>query len=271
MKVKVKSKKKKAQKKDRVKEYYDSLDLMTWWESFNGDCHENGTRRYRTVWAFICAKSKEDWKRKFLYWLLGPKGTTTEYSNYEQFDWDNKRANGRWYASPESDRLSNELKNKSNALEAMKEVGKVNISFINRLEALMKEIDDEYSGRLFLTELSAKENHMRAQTYLMLLSKAQEMMQQAQIMFGRTNGIDLERLDLFFSMLTQGVGAAQQAMGFAGNSLLEGSVEKVPDTISQIQRMIMAKAAERELELPDKDMEDIILGAGKLQVMPRKG
>lgn len=242
---------------------------MTWWESFNGDCLDNGNIRYKTIWSFITAKTKEDWKRKFLYWILGPKGESKEYDKYDQFDWEAKRSNGKWYASPNADRLSKELKSKANALEAMKSVGHVNVSFINRLEALLTELDDEYSGRLFLPNLSAKENSLRASTYFKLLEQAQGMMAQAQIMFGRTHGIDLERLDQFFAMLSQGIGQAAQQMGFAGSDKTIEGQTPASTAMKQIMDMVVSKAAERELDLPDKEMEKIILDANRSQLVKK--
>lgn len=258
--TKKKSIKKSSGKKDKLSQedsYLATLDLITWWESFNGDCLENGNVRYKTIWSFIIAKTKIQWQRAFLYWILGPIGTSDKYKKFDQFDWETKRKNGKWYASPESDRLSKELKSKANALEAMKTVGHVNVSFINRIEALLKELDDEYSGRLFLPSLTAKENTMRAATYFKLLEQAQGMMGQAQIMFGRTHGIDLERLDQFFSMLSQGMGQAASTMGFAGSNTVDAN--PASHTMKRILDMVVTKAAERELDLPDKQMEDIVV------------
>src|ERR1700761_396497 len=178
--MKATKKKSKVSSKDKYEEYYDSLDLLTWWDEFSGDCNENGTLKYKSVWAFIIAKTKVDWQRKFLYWILGPKGESKEYT-HKQFEWEEKRNSGRWYNTVKADAIKKEISNKQNALEAMKEIGKVNVTFIERLASLMMEIDNEYSGRLFLPELSVKENNLRVQTYTSMLDRCQSMLNTAQV------------------------------------------------------------------------------------------
>jgi hypothetical protein len=259
MKVKLKKKnQKKSKTKDRLEEYFSSLDFTDLWESFSTDCNENGTLKYATVWSFVKAKTKESWKQKFLYWILGPIGTSDEYKKYDQFDFDKRRENGHWYNSANASKLANEVKKHNNALESLREVGKVNISFISRLENLAKEIDREYSGRLFLPNLSAKENTLRAANYTQLLDRLQQMMGQAQIMYGRTQGMDLERLDQFFAMFGQGMGQAAAQMGLAsGGKIIEGQTP-ASAAITKIADMIAQKAANFELELPDSDMNDIV-------------
>lgn len=257
--------------KDKIAEYYNALDLMSWWEAFNGDCLENGQLKYKTVWSFVSAKTKVDWQRKFLYWILGPVGQSDEYKKYQQFDWISRRDKGHWYSSENATHLEKDLRNKQNALDAMKEVGYVNITFINRLEALAKEIDREYSGRLFLSNLSAKENSIRAASYTSLLDKLLKMMTDAQLMYGKTMGMDLDRLNDFFAMFAKGMGSAvTEHMGFAGSNTIEGNVNAPNSTATLIAQMIMAKAAEREIDLPDKEMEGVVLDSVRPKLVVRK-
>jgi hypothetical protein len=272
MKQKTKSKKKSGNSRkgnNQIEDYYQTLDLRTWWESFNGDCLENGNLKYKTIWQFIQAKTKVNWQRDFLYWILGPKGESDKYTQ-KQFDWETRRSQGHWFSSENAERLKNEVATQTNALGAMKEVGKVNLTFIGRIEALALEIDREYSGRLFLSNLSAKENHLRAQTYTMLLKQLQTMLGEAQLMYGKTQGMDLENLSSFFSMFSTGMSAAAAQMGFAGNNVIEGEVQnQASNTMHQIAQMIMAKSAERELDLPDKDMEGVVLEATRPKLVRR--
>lgn len=261
----IKSKKQSASKsKDKVEDYYALLDLRTWWEDFATSINENGTSKYKTVWSFITAKTKIQWQRDFLYWILGPIGSSEEYKKYEQFDWEAKREKGFWYNSANAEKLSNDVKAKRSALDAMRALGGVNVSFISRLEALAAEIDREYSGRIFLPTLTAKENNLRAATYTGLLNQLLSMMKEAQIMYGRTQGMDLERLDQFFSMFAGSMGQAAAQMGLAEGKVIEGDSQPTASTaMQQVMNMVISKAAQRELDLPDPEMDTIVLNASK--------
>lgn len=263
-KQKIKPKKAKVTKsKDRLQLFYDSLDFISMWEKFQTAINENGTQKYRTVWSFIKAQTKQKWQRDFLYWILGPLGKSEEYKKYDQFNWEQKRVDGFWYNTTNADKLQKSIQAHGNALDSLREVGKVNVEFIERLMTLAKEIDREYLGRLFLPSLSQKENSLRANTYFRLLDQLQTMMNQAQIMFGRTQGMDLERLDEFFKMFGQGMGQAALQMGLANNKTIEGNpqVSKATKAITAIAEMIAEKSAAYELDLPDKDMEAIVIDA----------
>lgn len=258
---KKKQKAKATKSKDRLREYYDSLDLRTWWEAFIGDCNENGTPRYPTVWSFISAKAKDKWKRDFLWWILGPIGSSEEYKGYDQFDWEAKKEKGFWYNTTNASKLQSEVKAHANALDSLREVGKVNVKFISRLENLANEIDREYSGRLFLPNLTQKENTLRANTYTRLLNELYSMMEKAQIMFGRTQGMDLERLDHFFAMFGKGMGTAAANIGLTSAKTIEGEVTEVnaaSTAMTLIANMMAKKAASYEIDLPDPEMNDII-------------
>ena len=108
------TKKKPAKSGNKIQEYYESLDLRTWWEEFSTDCTKNGTRTYKTVWSFIVAKTKIKWQQDFLWWILGPLGESDEFKEYKQFD---RFDSLRW-------RIQCKLAH-SNAVQRQREVGSV--------------------------------------------------------------------------------------------------------------------------------------------------
>jgi hypothetical protein len=269
MKTKKKSKVKPKDKDKvgKIQNYYESLDLQTWWEQFTTKCNENGTLKYPTVWSFISAKTKDKKQRSFLWWLLGPKGESEEYKKYPQFDWEDRKEKGHWYNSTNVDKLKKEVKAHTNALDALREVGKVNIDFISRLVHLAQEIDREYLGRLFLPELSQKENTFRVKTYTNLLGDLQLMMDRAQIMFGRTQGMDLERLDTFLEMFGKGMSQAAAQMGFVNAKTIDAEVDPSRSAMQKVMEMVMAKKAAFDLDLPDPEMDEIISNTSNKPVL----
>jgi hypothetical protein len=270
MKAKPKKKTKSSKVKDKLQEYYDSLDLMSWYESFTTDINENGTLKYKTVWSFIKAKTKEKWKQQFLWYILGPLGQSEEYKKFTQYQWEEKRNKGFWYSSEKVEQLKLEVKKQGNALASMRELGSVNLAFISRITSLAEEIDREYSGRIFLSNLSAKENNMRARSYTMLIDQLFGMVEKAQIMYGRSQGMDLEKLGDFFNMLQQGANQSAN-MGFVEARTIEGTVQDTASAaMSKVMDMVMKKAASSELELPDPEMNDIIRDAAKPTLVIRK-
>jgi len=268
MKLKKQTKKAKATKAtDKVQDFYESIDLRDWWEEFSTSCNENGNLQYATVWSFITKKAKDKWKRDFLWWILGPKGEDGgEYAKYTQFDWEQRREKGHWYNSANAETLQQEVKRAGNALDAVREVGKVNVEFIQRIRNLALEIDREYSGRIFLPSLTQKENTLRAMTYTKLLDQLQGMLDKAQIMFGKTQGLDLQQLSNFLEMFAKGMGQTAANIGLTNAKTLDAHLDEQDietTTIGKIARMITAKAEAMELDLPDTDTENIITEAVK--------
>lgn len=271
--MKPKSKKKISSnsKQDKLKDYYDNIDWMTWWEEFAHAINENGTVKYATVWSFVAAKTKDKKQRALLWWAIGPEGVSEEYKQYPQFNWETKRENGFWFSSTNADKLTREVKAHTNALASMRELGSVNLTFIARIEALAKEIDKEFSGRIFLPKLSTKENTMRAATYTKLIDQLFSMVERAQVMFGRTQGMDIARLADFFAMFGQGMGKAAANMGLAEAAPMTIEANTASTAMSQIMDMVLQKAAKNEMELPDPDMDAIIVEAQKPTLVARKG
>jgi hypothetical protein len=257
---------KKSPTRSREKEYYENLDLRTWWETFSTECLGNGVLRYKTIWSFITVKTKIQWQRDFLWWLLGPKGESQDYKDFPQFNWEDRREKGHWYEGDNAKRLAEDISNKRSALDSLKQLGTINLTFISRIEALATEIDREFSGRLFLSDLSLKENSLRVKMYFTYLSQIQGMLNDAQLMYGKSQGLDLERMSDFYALFSKGMSEAAANMGFIDGEVINKPTEannKASAALSQIMDMVVNKAAKQGIALPDKDMETIIVANAK--------
>lgn len=254
MKRSEKKKKRLQNKKDRNQAYFDELDLNQLWEDFANSFNKNGTPEFKTAWSFVCKKTKIDWQRKVLYWVVGPavvveKGQRPEF-NLPQFDWEEKRKKGFWYSSESIEALRHDINAKASAYEAVRQAGKVNVTTIARLDGLLKQLEDEFGGRIMLPNLSMKENSMRAQLYMTLVSQIVNLSSNAQLMFARTQGLDLERLDTFFQMFGSQMGKTA-AMLMGNTAVAETTEHPLRKQFEQVVNLVTNKATEFGLPLPN--------------------
>lgn len=271
--AKLKTKKSKVATRSRESKYIDSLDFRTMWESFQYDIAKGGQRKYKTVWQFVCVQTKVGWQRDLLYWVLGPPVKTRDaaspYSKFEQYDFEAKREKGCWYASANVEQLGKQLNGIQGAMNKIAELGSVNVDFIGRLRAIMITIDQEFGGRLFIPELSAKRNRERVDMFMQLNRQVLEMITQAQLMYGKMQGVDLQQLTQFIQMMmlkAPGQSGFNQMLGIQSGEEVQ---EKHHGTFSKILDMVVQKAETYEMDLPDKKMEEIIVESRKPQLVAK--
>lgn len=250
--------------------YIESIDLFDWWDDFMYATNKNGSIKYPTVWSFIQKKTKIDWQRRMLYWMLGPKVDNKDiaaspYKDYPQYDWYEKRERGYWFGSQNVEDLRKDFANQMSALDKVANLGDVNIDIIGQLRELGKQIQREFGGRLFLPDASIKENMMRANLYMNLQKQFMTMMEQAQKMYSRTQGVDLDGINQFLAMMAAGAGQAAGSIGMnrllgdAGGKTIDADTLQASETVKQLLQMTMKKSVELNVPLPDPDMEKIIV------------
>jgi hypothetical protein len=254
MKRELKKKKRLQNKQDKKQAYVDALDLNQLWEDFANSFNKNGTPEFKTAWSFVCKKTKIDWQRKVLYWLIGPavvveKGQRPEF-NLPQYDWEEKRKKGFWYSSGNIEALKQDINSKASAYEAVRQAGKVNVTTIVRLNNLLEQLEDEFGGRLMLPGLSMKENALRAQLYMNLVTQVINLSSNAQLMYARTQGLDLERLDAFFAMFGNQMGRTA-AMLMGSSTADQGAENPLRSQFEKVVNLVTNKATEFNLPLPN--------------------
>lgn len=273
---KTKQKNKSSTKKNIDKDavYVNSLDLMEMWEAFSHSFNDNGTPKFKTIWSYISKFTKDKKQRDILYWMLGPpvvleKGQVARYK-FDQYDWETKRKNGFWYSSGNIEKLKSDIHNKASAYASVKEAGKVNLDTITVLNSLLKQVLDEFGGSLFLSNLKMKENAFRAQLLLQLIEKITSISNNAQLMYAKTQGLDLERLDQFFSMFGSSMG--KQAALLMGNEV-EGNEDtgghQLQKQFAQVVKMVAQKSTEYQLPVPT-DIVDAINSVEAESIKPKK-
>lgn len=240
---------------DKIEDFVNSLQLNEMWEEYAHGFNSNGTPKYKTVWSYISKFTKVPRERDILYWMLGPKVILEDEQipkyKLEQYDWEARRQQGFWYSSKNIETLKSDISRKASAYESVKQAGKVNVDTIAMLNGLLRQLDEEFGGRLFLPDLSMKENTLRAQLYMMLVEKITTISNQAQLMYARTQGLDLERLDQFFSMFGTSMGrTASMLMGQTLEADSSG-INPLTKQYAKVVEMVTAKASEYDLPIPD--------------------
>lgn len=249
--------------RDEYQALLDNYDLAEWWDEFINTPSKNGTLKYPTVYSFIKKKAKTKKEKEFLWWVLGPPVDSKEkkghkFEKYPQFDWEAKREKGSWFVSKNVEELKQEVRRSHSAMDAIKAMGEINLDVIGRLKSVAEQIDREFGGKIFLPDLSMKENAFRSKLYFQLQEQLVGLFRECQLMFARTQGIDMERLEGILAMFGPKV-----IQHLAGASAIQGASEdehtKSLGTVAeQLNKMLVAKAVDYELQLPSKEMEDVV-------------
>lgn len=251
--------KKVKKKHDSYRTYFDSLDLSEWWDEFANTFEKNGTQKFQTVYSFIKTKTKDKKKRDFLWWILGPKLEDTTghaLANYSQYDWQEKRERGFWHSSANVEELRKTVKRQHSSLEQVRELGKVNIDFLATLKNVSDQIDREYNGQIFLKSLSAKENAARARLYIELKKDLSEMIKEVQLVFAKTQGVDMERIEGMLQII--GPAMMQRIFGVSDGEQEPQGRGGLQDVAGKLTKMLMNKAVDYEMTLPDESMNTAV-------------
>lgn len=130
--------------------YYQSLNgkWAQWWDEFATALDERGRLKYKTIWAFIKAKNKDDGKRAILYEMLGPEPTSSKTLRVPWLgDWQKRRENGFFIFNKTKLKALNEAYHqKKEALDAAREIAPITIRDIARFESLSGMVDTVFGG-----------------------------------------------------------------------------------------------------------------------------
>jgi hypothetical protein len=253
----------------KLKDYFESIDLYSWWEQFSLSFAENGQHKYITVHSFIKAKTSDPKKREFLWWVLGPKEgepRNKEFKTYPQFDWQNKRGNEFWLSNQKVEDIKHAASSRMNAIDEVRATGEFNLDSLGRLQILLHQLDSEYAGRLNLPNLSAKENSIRLNEYFSLRSKLQGQLHDAQMMFARTRSVDMAQLE----SLLQVVGPSLIGQITGNTNQVDPATQRKLDAFTDMSTMMLEKANAWNIKLPDADAEKIIRKASSPITIDRK-
>ena len=256
-----------------LKEYFDSIDFAEWWEEFATSFQKNGTFKYPTVYSFTKSKAKSKRHKDFLWWVLGPKVELhkdevighKEFESFPQYDWADKREIGFWYSSKNTEAIKKEAQRSFSAMDEVRAIGKLNLDDVGRLKTVIDQLDREYAGQLQLSNLSAKENILRVETYISLRSKFQDLLHRAQVMYAKTRGVDMSQLDSLLAITGSSILGT-----IAGKAQDDPAQTKKLGIIDSLNQMMLSKANAYRMDLPDKDAETIIKDMGKLVVLDKK-
>jgi hypothetical protein len=270
-----KTKKSKVTPTSKESKYLDSLDFRPLWEDFHLAIKKNGTQKYVTVNQFICAKTKVQWQKDLLWWVLGPKvigNAASPYAKFEQYDWEEKKTKGFWYAGNNAEQLSSKLSQMHGSMGKLSELGNVNVDFIQRLKAVLTKVDREFGGRLMLPELSSKRNRERVELFFYINRQIMDLLKDAQLMFGKMQGVDLQQLTQFIQMMMlKGSGSngfsAMLGIDSGTGPNLEGDARR--GTFDKLLDMVVEKSATYEMNLPDPEMAQIIVESRKPKLVQK--
>lgn len=263
-----KSKHKTRKPAKSLQDYYESIDFYGWWEDFSLTYSENGQHKYITVHSFIKKKTSDTNKRAFLWWILGPKDgepRKAEYKTFPQFDWEYKRGVEFWCSNKNIEDIRTAASNRASGIDEVKAIGSFNLDSMTRIKMLSDQLDREFGGRLQLPNLSAKENDIRLNNFLSLRSKLQAMLHSEQMMFAKTRSVDMAQLDALLQVI--GPSLIGQV---TTDAKLDADTQAKVNAFGSLNQMILQKASDWSLKLPDKDMEDIVRKGSKPMLIDRK-
>lgn len=265
----MKTKTKKPSKGTKLFDWYEGLDLYSWWEQFSLSYADNGQHKYVTVLSFIKAKTSDPKKKELLWWVLGPKAEeprNPELKSLPQFDWQQKRSEGFWNSNNKIETIKQAAASRMSSIDEVKATGAFNLDDMGRIKMLADQLDSEFGGRLQLPNLSAKENDLRLNNYLRLRSTLQSMLHQAQEMFAKTRSMDFNAIA---EMMTV-VGPAMLGQLASTTGQLDPDTQRKLNSYDQAVHMMMNKSGDWNIPLPDKEMSDLVKKKSSPTIIDRK-
>lgn len=227
--------------------FHRSQDWLVLWEEFYLTIDASGRHRYRSVAQFAREKGENPLQKEFLKWYLGPPPGDPELAEKYKFvtplDWEKKRETGGWYTDENIRAGVREVKNKMDALSALKEVGGYPLRFIQRIEKLAQNLDKKFMGGAFVPGRTEAENIARTEGYFRLLDRLLGMESQAFHLYAKSLGIDFTNLDGFASL----VAATAQTQ-----QITSESQSKFAKAMEQIVTMAAIKAGKYGTQLPEE-------------------
>lgn len=230
--------------------FHRTIDWAAWWEEFYLALGPSGLPKYRTVEQFASAHSRTEKQRQFIVWYIGPKQVPDPdagkypFIKTEPMDWKEKRATGGWYNDRYLKTITQTIRTRMTALDALREAGNsFTLNSVARMEQLAQRLDEAFQGQFFLPELSHGDNLGRARAYIDLHGQLLGLLRQAQEMYAKAHGVNYDDMSGFANLIAASAMAAQQ-QGDPTQSRVSSAVEKLVN-------MTLLKSARFNLPLPE--------------------
>jgi hypothetical protein len=247
--------------------FHKSLNWAELWEDFYTSLSPSGRPKWR-VWTFVNHHAHNDEQKTFLQWYLGPKDPPNpellkKYNFVDgPLDWETKRSQGGWFTEENLKIFSREIRQKHNALDALRECGNgVVLNFITRLEKYAQKLDKAFNGELFVEENTFAANLARTHDLFGLYGRLLDMLEKAQALYAKSHGVDYNDM-AGFAQLVSGLALAAQA----GGKQEQTQVEKV---LSAMNKAVLVKAHKFKIPLPE-ELTEVIDVTAEEPINPKK-
>jgi hypothetical protein len=239
-----------------IRKFHRSVNWAEWWEEYYTKIDKSGRPFYKSIDQFAASKAGNAKQREFIVWYLGPdnndEAEEKKYFGLKPQDWKKKRDTGGWFTESNLRALSKTIRSQMGALEALRQSGNdVTLNFVQRIGKLAEKVDEAFRGEFFVDDLSLTDNMRRAEAYLNFHKQLLGMLGQAQDLYAKSHGINFSDMQGFASLIAASAAAAAQRHD-------GGHVSRENRVIQQLTQMMLVKAAERKLPLPDEMHDKIV-------------
>lgn len=241
--------------------YFRATDWSDLWQRWFLSVDGENERKYKSLREFAKAMAESKEQKHFLLWYLGPKPEDGEVDleapKYKfitdgPVDWVKKRNSGGWFTEGNLKAFGMEINRRMNALDALREAGKITLHSLVRAEQLAQRLDEAFQGTFFIPGMTLAGNERRAELYLSLHSKILDMKARAQDLYAKSHGVNFEDMS--------GLQALMQASALAATLRdAEGAtLDPAQSAIKALVQMTLAKSARYSLPLPEEAEGHII-------------
>lgn len=234
--------------------YFRGTDWSDLWQRWYLSVDGENERKYKSLREFCkdIAESKE--QKHFLLWYLGPKPEEGEVDleapKYKfipdgPVDWVKRRNSGGWFTEGNLKAFGMEITRRMNALDALREAGKITLHSLVRAEQLAQRLDEAFNGTFFIPGMTLEGNEKRAKLYLDLHERILGMKSTAQDLYAKSHGVNFEDMS--------GLAALMQASALAATlrDAEGGTLDPAQSAIKAFVQMTLAKSSRYNLPLPE--------------------
>lgn len=248
----------------RTWNYYKSIDWPQWWDEFNGAVIPKkekgaGRRKYKSVWHFICTKTKVRWQQQALWLMIGPdpKPKPGERLRCPYLgDWDKRRRNGFYVFEDPAKivavvRAIQERRTGLDATQALAPMIARRLAYWYKIQGMLTEA---FAGKLLDDEVSPMQAQTRINLFLKWQGRVETIISKLEDQWARIHGVnpmDPTQQYLDMALMSGKVGAAAALTGAVAAGHIPGRPKLVQDG--------------QELPLPDGVSYDAILMADMLK------
>ncbi len=234
--------------------YFRATDWSEMWKQWYLAVDGENAPKYRTIRSFAKAQAESKEQKQFLLWYLGPlpepgvpdlEATKYPFISTGPVDWVEKRNSGGWFTDKSLKAFGMEITRRMNALDALREAGKITLNSLVRAEQLAQRLDEAFNGTFFIPGMTFDGNARRAELYLSLHDRILTMKGRAQDLYAKSHGVNFDDMS--------GLQALMQASALAATIREAEGHELNPaqSAIKAFVQMTLAKAARYDLPLPE--------------------